>query len=185
MRRKIESKILLASKRRTIFIFPARCWKPRDSFAVCLKRGGEKRRFYFERRNRGGRERRARNHEEFSRASIGSGTRKGKSREGEISLCDRCYPATLNPCHSRRRANIFHRRGPRFPQTWKLSLSPTCGACTKRISGGGNISGQKGDKRRTKREEETGGIWKSQERRGIIFIVRLMIVAARVDKKRG
>lgn len=88
--------------------------------AVCLKRGGEKRRFYFERRNRGGRER---NHEEFSRASIGSGTRKGKSREGEISLCDRCYPATLNPCHSRRRANIFHRRGPRFPQTWKLSLS--------------------------------------------------------------
>lgn len=182
MRRKIESKILLASKRRTIFIFPARCWKPRDSFAVCLKRGGEKRRFYFERRNRGGRER---NHEEFSRASIGSGTRKGKSREGEISLCDRCYPATLNPCHSRRRANIFHRRGPRFPQTWKLSLSPTCGACTKRISGGGgDISGQKGDKRRTKREE-TGGIWKSQERRGIIFIVRLMIVARRVDKKRG
>lgn len=185
MRRKIESKILLASKRRTIFIFPARCWKPRDSFAVCLKRGGEKRRFYFERRNRGGRER---NHEEFSRASIGSGTRKGKSREGEISLCDRCYPATLNPCHSRRRANIFHRRGPRFPQTWKLSLSLSnlWSVYKAYIRGGGeNISGQKGDKRRTKREEETGGIWKSQERRGIIFIVRLMIVAPRVDKKRG
>lgn len=140
MRRKIESKILLASKRRTIFIFPARCWKPRDSFAVCLKRGGEKRRFYFERRNRGGRER---NHEEFSRASIGSGTRKGKSREGEISLCDRCYPATLNPCHSRRRANIFHRRGPRFPQTWKLSLSLQPVERVQSVYPGGGISADK------------------------------------------